>query len=418
MNKIRTTCEIVVMILCMVLTPVGASDFKLKVFGNANMDDTIDELDIKYVQGIIEGTNEVTELADANYNGEVDEDDISQIEQIIGGVEKKLTIMDSADRIVTIDKPVERVASLNAMFYVARVLNAEDKIVGIPAYLLDDFFAAYPSSLFPELQDMAIVGGVWTDPYYENIIDLDPDVLIMFHYKLLEGVSPDEMQEILEPVGAKVIGLDFTKVDTFYEEVATLGYILDTEERADDYINFFQSWTDRVDDVVDDLDPEEKKTVYFEGGEKYSSYGGPSSVAGMVRSAGGNHIYDDISLDNFEVDPEDLAERNPDVIFALTWTGRRGYLLTNTSEFEDIRDELMNRPELSWVTAVENADVYVIGGHVCIGFTRIIGPVFLAKCLYPDKFEDLEPHDYLKEYMEDWLRIPYQGEYLYPYPPE
>lgn len=46
---------------------------------------TLDEEDIEYVHGIIEGTNEVTELADANYDGDVDEEDIAQIEQIIDG---------------------------------------------------------------------------------------------------------------------------------------------------------------------------------------------------------------------------------------------------------------------------------------------------------------------------------------------
>jgi len=224
MNKIAMTCEIVVMILCMVLAPAGASDFTLKVFGNANMDDTIDELDIEYVQGIIEGTNEVTELADANYDGEVNGNDISQIEFIIRGEEKKITIMDSADRILTIDKPVEKVASLNEVFYVARALKAEDKIVGIPAYVVDEDFAAFPPSLFPELQDLAVVGGVWTDPYYETIIDLDPDVLIMYHWKRWQGVSPEELQEKLEPAGIKVLGLSIGVVDTFYEEVATLGY--------------------------------------------------------------------------------------------------------------------------------------------------------------------------------------------------
>jgi len=67
-----------------------SSDHTLKVFGNANMDDTIDEADIEYVQGVIDGTNEETELADANYDGEIDEEDIARIERIIDGGETEL----------------------------------------------------------------------------------------------------------------------------------------------------------------------------------------------------------------------------------------------------------------------------------------------------------------------------------------
>ena len=50
----------------LIAMPADASDFTLEIFGNANMDDTIDELHIEYVQGIIDGTDDETELSDAN----------------------------------------------------------------------------------------------------------------------------------------------------------------------------------------------------------------------------------------------------------------------------------------------------------------------------------------------------------------
>jgi len=60
------------------VTPAAASDYTLGIFGNANMDDTIDEDDIEYVEEIIEGTNGRTELADANYDGEINDGDITR----------------------------------------------------------------------------------------------------------------------------------------------------------------------------------------------------------------------------------------------------------------------------------------------------------------------------------------------------
>ena len=93
-----------VMISCMSLAimPAAADDYTLDIFGNANMDDVIDEDDITYVEGIIEGTNEATDLADANYDGQIDEDDVVQIGLIIDGDEKEIAIIDSADRVVTV----------------------------------------------------------------------------------------------------------------------------------------------------------------------------------------------------------------------------------------------------------------------------------------------------------------------------
>lgn len=88
MNNPIFMMKVIVFCFALAFVPVDASDFTLQIFGNANLDDSIDELDIEYVQGIIDGTNDETELSDANYDGKIDEEDIVQINQIIGGEEK------------------------------------------------------------------------------------------------------------------------------------------------------------------------------------------------------------------------------------------------------------------------------------------------------------------------------------------
>lgn len=44
--------------LCMLQAalPAVGTDYTLGIFGNANMDDTIDENDVAYVEGVIKGT--------------------------------------------------------------------------------------------------------------------------------------------------------------------------------------------------------------------------------------------------------------------------------------------------------------------------------------------------------------------------
>ncbi|RQW79592.1 MAG: ABC transporter substrate-binding protein, partial [Methanothrix sp.] len=59
----------------------------LSIFGNANMDDKINEADATYVHGIIVGKNTVTKLADANYDGKIDALDVERINEIIKGDE-------------------------------------------------------------------------------------------------------------------------------------------------------------------------------------------------------------------------------------------------------------------------------------------------------------------------------------------
>jgi iron complex transport system substrate-binding protein len=402
-------CSMLLVATLPAITTASEDDFVLDIYGNANEDNTIDMGDVVYIKLVIFGKKDKTELCDAKYDDRINVLDVIQTKLIILGREKQLTLIDSADRTVTLDKPVERIALLNGNLVdqIRAMVGAVDRIVGIPlgTYKKVDY-------LYPELKDVPVVSTTEADPYYETIIDVDPDVVITFSSW---PVYPDELQEILEPAGIKVLGLDFYRVEIWYKELAMLGYILDTEERAEEYSDFFQSWSDRVDEVVKDLEPEEKKTVYFESATKWGTYGGGGygcGTPGLIRAGGGSYIYDFPEYHSV-IDPEDLVDRNPDVIYKGTGAGHGGYTLTE-SELKEVRDEIMNRPELATVTAVKNGDVYAITWGIAGGKGKIFGPVYVAKCLYPEKFEDLEPNDYMKEYLEEWQGIPYQGVYIYP----
>lgn len=61
----------------------AGSETRCWVYGNANMDDTIDENDIEYLELIISGEREETMYADANYDGKIDEADIQQVRDLI-----------------------------------------------------------------------------------------------------------------------------------------------------------------------------------------------------------------------------------------------------------------------------------------------------------------------------------------------
>ena len=73
------------LILCFSFAVVHAEsyDFVLNLYGNANLDGTIDNKDIEYVKAVLEGKETPTKFSDANNDGKVDENDVTQIEQII-----------------------------------------------------------------------------------------------------------------------------------------------------------------------------------------------------------------------------------------------------------------------------------------------------------------------------------------------
>ena len=420
------TCEIVVIALCASLAfmPAYASDFTLGIFGNANMDDTIDEMDIEYVRGIIGGANEATELADANYDGVINEDDISHIEIIIRGEEKKITIVDSSDRIVTVNKPLTRmVVTFRHALEMLRIYGVnKDRIVGVESLIqTGSSYGVSYSALFPEYQDKPTVGTVWT-PECEAILDLKPDVVFLISDTSSYAESLQKVQEVLESAGVTVIRIHAGVYGEYnLEEVKMMGYLFDAEDKADDFIEWYEDIFNSIDDVVNGLSDEDKPTVYFETGSKWSC-GAESNVARITR-AGGKNIFPDSSG---SVNPEAIIEQNPDVIIkAASSTAFGGYHLNSddTQELEEVYDEIISRPELQTVKAVMNGHVYVISGYILgygppSGGRGFLQDVYMAKWLHPDLFEDLDPQAIHQEYLTRFQGLDYDlekhGVFVYP----
>ncbi|HIH94383.1 TPA: iron ABC transporter substrate-binding protein [Methanosarcina acetivorans] len=317
-----------------------------------------------------------------------------------------VTVQDSAGRYVEVPYPVEKIVVLwDNPPEELRSLGAIDRIVGIDA----ETKKKVDSGFFPELADVPVV-GTWDEPDYEKIAELNPDVVIMLSsYPPL----PDDVQKKLEPFGIAVVGLDFYMVDSWEREVRTLGFMLGEDEKADEYIRFFTDEWAMIKERTKDIPDDEKKKVYFEGLDPYLTYGGADygcGIPGMVRAAGGIDLFPEISAYSFEVDPEEISLRNPDVILKGTASG----YLSNASEFSEIQQGVASRPELTNTNAVKNSNVFVISWEVAAGSRKKFGPMYLAKALYPERFEDYDPDLVTQKYFEDYQGINYQGIYFYP----
>jgi len=386
--------------------PVVADDHTLGIFGNANMDDTIDENDIAYVEGIIEGTNEATELADANYDGQIDEDDIIQIRLIILGEDKELTFIDSADRIVTVEKPVERIAFLNTnVAEILRVLEAENRVVGVSSSIPGKY-----AELFPVMADKPIIGG-FTDPNYEVIVEVDPQILINY-----PGRVP-ELEESIEDTDVKVVfmGFDYKGID-FNQEVEVLGYILGKRDEADEFLNWKEEYRNIIKSRTDGLKDEERVPVFVgKDGVDYLFQTATQGTAWheVVTAAGGKNIAADMGIEsNFVVDQEWVMEQNPAAVILIGFTAT-GYQQSDDTEAKTLRESALNDPILGEIDAGKQGRVYVLN-HYLTTVRLDIGICYVAKWLYPELFEDIHPDEINREYFERFLRAEYKGTYAFP----
>jgi iron complex transport system substrate-binding protein len=410
MNTYRIVALMMLLASLTLFTGTSATeeDFTLKVFGNANMDEAVDEEDIEYVLGIIGGTNEATELADANYDGVIDEMDTAQIELIMRGGEKELTIIDSANRIVTVKKPIERMVCI--LLHPVETMRAlgvpvEETIIG--QGLTDSVF-------YPELSNVQNVG--WPSPNIEEILALHPDVVILHTF----FDQLDQVQEVCEKAGITVLRFNLNYPNSYNDEAKTFSYLFGKSTEAKDLIDFRESVLNSIQATVEKIPEDDRPKVYYE--DRRVSYASLNSEYANIESAGGIDIFNGASG---SVNPEDVVARNPDIIVkVVTYTEAGGYQLNadDTAGLEAIRAEIMSRPELQNVNAVKTGKVYVISSEICgfysnscRGFLQI---AYNAKWFHPELFEDLDPNAIHQEYLTRFqgldIDLDENGVFVYP----
>ncbi|MDD1754939.1 MAG: hypothetical protein LUQ63_04900 [Methanothrix sp.] len=110
------------------------------------MDDLIDDRDIAYVEGILNGANKQTNLTDADQNGKVDQDDIARIKQIIDGTESELYYIDARGETAKVKHPLKKIIiAYDNTAEIIRILGAEDRVIGVDSGSSAGAILKYPT---------------------------------------------------------------------------------------------------------------------------------------------------------------------------------------------------------------------------------------------------------------------------------
>ncbi|OEU53880.1 MAG: hypothetical protein BA871_03700 [Desulfuromonadales bacterium C00003096] len=406
MIKMKRSVLLGITMMLLLTLPAASSDYTLDIFGNANEDDTINMQDVTYTELIILEYRDRTDLADAKYDGKINMQDVTQIELVILGKEKELTVLDSADRIVTVKKPVERIISLSSGCAEAiKAIGAKDQVVARNRDM-DGVF-------FPELSKLSSVGSFF-NPDYEKILELQPDIVTSYSAMTLE--------EKLEPAGIAVVCLHCYRPDKVEEEIKTLGYILDKRDGAEKFIDFFQSYLITINERVEGLSEEDMTQVYFEGYGDYSTCGKGSQEYQMTTMAGSINIAADLpgaGISGGVVDPEWLIEQNPAIIIKMAPRDLScGYDEDNPAEMKAKREDIMSRPGFDRISAVKNDKVHLIARDIIPHPAFFVGVTYMAQWFYPELFEDMDPQAIHQEYLTEFQGLDYDlnehGVFVYP----
>lgn len=416
MIKAMRWAYVLVMLSILATTACAKIDYTLEVFGNANMDETIDQKDIAFIQDIINGTERSTLLADANNDGKIDKTDIDWMKKIMEGKESEIIIKDALNRTVTVKMPVERVIPLPLVTTESIVaMDADDKVVGVTASVVNQ------KSLFPRLSQLPNLGKDTLDSVdIEKIISLKPDLVIVYDFDSLDLIKQ------LEGKGITVVATEsHGDLINSMSAARRVGYILGVKDKAEEFTGWYGSILDNISSKVEGLSEDDKPSVVYcwlkkddENGPVRSS-GQDCGVNALIRFVGGRAITDKLPGDYIEIDPEWIMEQNPSIMIREVFWKVSGYEVNNSTNCREMLNGFINRTGFSNIDAVKNGKVYAMSVSI-FSDNCWLSAIYMSRLIQPDLFQDLNPRavhqEYLKRFMKLDFDIDTQGQFLYPVP--
>jgi iron complex transport system substrate-binding protein len=335
------------------------------------------------------------------------------------GNHEKITVIDDVGRTVELEKPLSRVCVFNKMnAEIIRALGKVETIVGIDANTAQD------KDYWPELDLNAIAGQKQTDLNYEAIVKLNPEAVV-----LPRNGSYEEAIKKLTPFGIAVLVVTGWENVNFVKQVEILAKAYDVQDKGKEYIEFCQAPLDIIKERLKDIPGSKRSTIYFENNGEYKTCLIGSGWNDMLTSGGGRNLFGEIifknedsskgSVHSFMVDPEEILDRNPDIILQNVYStsahsGTSIYIKMADDEMKESLDSLIKRPGWKALKAVKNKQIYAISSFAGNACFKIVGSLCLAKWMYADRFKDINPDEFFADWLKKYQHVePLGSGYIY-----
>ncbi len=385
---------------------------------------------------------------------------------------KELIIKDVLDREVKLNLPLKRIALgfYYTDYLAVGGAKSLDKVVGFSKAVWTDWTPAswevYKKAL-PKLDTLADFGEVEVGTFsVEKVLSLKPDLLILaaWQYQVLEF----DLEPIME-ANIPIVVLDYNKekVELHAKSTELLGVITGEEKRAEELVKFYKNTAQEVANRIEKAQLPKPK-IYIEFGNK-----GPNETGftygkdmwgSLIDLAGGDNIAAPFVKQWAPINPEQVIVSKPDVImiagretelkknkeamvmgfnieeapFVKQWApinpeqvivskpdvimiaGRETELKKNKEamvmgfnieEKEALRrlEAYKNRPGWSELPAIKENRLY----GLYMGASRTLADAamiqYIAKALYPNLFEDIDPIKTYIDFHKTYLPIVPEG---------
>ncbi|AEM38293.1 periplasmic binding protein [Pyrolobus fumarii 1A] len=338
----------------------------------------------------------------------------------IGG--RTVTLTDLAGRRVTLRVPVERVVVIDGGHtgYIVAIdaVAGERGLRAIVGLDLSEWRRVRPQlytlyvSTHPWLARVADVGASYKQLDIEEIIRLKPDA-VLAHPTAFERLRESGGLARLEKAGIPVVVIDFHSEEwsKTKRSIEILGVLFGAEDRARELIEWYREHLRLVEERVGDL---HKPPVYIEAGYRaWRTWGSGYMWGRLVEIAGGKNIAGGLFPRSGDVNPEFVAEAQPEVIIVTGgwWASGGPRLGPNVTREEALRSlaEWVNRTILSTTPALRHYRVCAVYHALARTVWDVVGLEYLAKAIHPAAMRDVNVTRDLEEFFERFLSIPFRG---------
>ncbi|EFN6856604.1 ABC transporter substrate-binding protein [Escherichia coli] len=317
---------------------------------------------------------------------------------------REVKVPDKVDRIVVLQHQ-----TLNLLVQ----MNATDKIVGVMSNWKQQLGSNY-ARLAPELSNKASLGDL-THVDAEKLVALHPQVVFVTNY------APQEMIDKISSLGIPAVAISLRHDDEgernklnpvmadeeqayvkgLYEVIMLIGNIINKPEEAKALIKATENGRRMVSNRLQLL-PEEQRVRAYMANPELTTYGSGKYTGLMMKHAGAVNVAASTIKGFKQVSIEQVIEWNPQVIFVQ-------------NRYPAVVNEIQSSPQWQVIDAVKNHCVYLMPEYAkAWGYPMPeamgIGELWMAKKLYPEKFNDVDMHKIVNGWYRTFYRTDYQGE--------
>jgi iron complex transport system substrate-binding protein len=293
------------------------------------------------------------------------------------------TVVDQLGRKVEVPRNVQKIAVTDPICgSIIYALGQKDKMVhqalfgriGRAVASVDKEFAALPQ-----------LGAGYTLPSGEILTALGTQVVFV------KESFDNGQAAAMENAGIKAVAIKGQTMEDSFLAVELVAKVLGCEDRGREYITECKRILAFIRERTGDIPAGKRPRVMFTGPKSPFSVGtGDMQEQSILETAGAQNVGAQLKGFWADVSPEQVAAWNPDVIFLGSSLG--AYSI----------DEFYNNPHLQTVKAVKEKRVYAFPANIdwwdYPAPHNVIGILWAAKTLHPDKFADVDMIKFADEF--------------------